>query len=127
MDDENAVADHDDKSMAMLLQAFEETCVFCRKAKQMFTNARQQGLLGHSSGSIPSLVKAAEALNGVIEIQNFHAMAQIIYDPNYKPVAVAKVKHLLVNTSTQLASLTQKSTEIKHLLSMHNRALAVPG
>lgn len=114
-DDEHALVILDgaeSEPTRMVLQALQDTCAACSEAKHMFTNAKQLGLLDEST---PSLVKAAVALNGVIEIRNISAMADIIYDQGEGEtptigtiVAVAKVKHLLANTGNQLASLLQK-------------------
>ena len=51
-------------------------------------------------------------------------MASIIYDPDQKPVAVADVKDLLLDTLPRITQLLEKREEIRSLLKMHNRQLA---
>ena len=79
--------------------------------------------MGHTSGSIPQLVEAVKALKHA----TWPLLAEIIHiidDPDYKPVAVAKVKHLLINTSTNLESLMMKMYEIQALLNVHSKQVA---
>jgi hypothetical protein len=114
----------DNKAMEMLLQGFEATCDHCRQAQDLFTDARENYPHCVRIGSIPQLMKAAVALKGSILKENCQAMASIIYDPDQKPVAVADVKDMLLDTVPKMTQLLEKSEEIRSLLKMHNRQLA---
>ena len=108
----------DNRAMDFLLEGFESMCRVCRQTQDLFRETAAY------SETIGQLMKVAVALKDSILREHCHAMAKIIYDPDQTPVAAEDVRDLLFKGRPQMVSLTQKLSEIRHLLKMQNRQWA---
>ena len=96
----------------------------CRIVQLMFTEARHNGLLGEDSENIPSLMAAALNYGKQLEDGTCHAMSDILFELDFKQVSVSHIKNLLGKASPQMATLLQKTNELKFLLQKHKASLA---